>query len=231
MKKRILLSIILLLMLTGCTVVNLSGKNYEQLVNTVISQDMTLVNSSSKGYTYYIPRTFHLLDKNENNLELRDEHNVYYLYIDAIRYYHKDKINFTPLSGAIYSNKITYEDKEGYLDISKVNGFYFIEAMYHYAKIEAYVLEDDLNDSLVNIFTILNSVQFKDDILNTLIGENILNYQAEKFNIMKPNRVTKDFLDYVQEYDKYDDGTASDEDEIDDELIKDEDTIDLEIRE
>ncbi|MEG1313494.1 MAG: hypothetical protein RSD40_04190 [Bacilli bacterium] len=226
MKKQILLSIILLLIVTGCTSVKLNNNNYDTLMKTVLNQKPISNNASSRGYTYYLPRGLSLVDKNEYNHEIRDDRNRYYLYVDIIRYYHKDKIEFTPLADAVYSKKIEYLGNEGYLEITKKQNFYFIEAMYHYAKVEAYVLDSDLTDAFVNIFTILKSVHFNDDVLNTLIGENVLNYQVEKFNIMKPNREIKDFLDYVNEYDKYKDDNIMGEGE-EDIIIKDEDTIKL----
>ena len=65
---------------------------------------------------------------------------------------------------------------------------------------------------------ILNSVQFQDTILSTLIGDNTLDYSEENFNIFKPRREEGSFLDYVEE----------DLSDSSDDYITDEDQIDLE---
>ena len=36
------------------------------------------------------------------------------------------------------------------------------------------------------------------------VGENILSYKEESYNIFKTKEKTSDFLDYVKEYDNYD---------------------------
>ena len=90
--------------------------------------------------------------------------------------------------------------------------------MYNYAKIEAYVDEEDLKKTVTQMAYILNSVDFKDAILDTLVGENELDYNEENFNIFKPTREEGDFLDYEEQYDSGED------------QIIDEDNIDLELK-
>ena len=72
--------------------------------------------------------------------------------------------------------------------------------MYHYAKIEAWVEEEDLKDAVTNMLLVLSSVSFNDQVLATLIGDNILNYTEESIDIFQPKREESEFLEYEQEY-------------------------------
>ena len=56
---------------------------------------------------------------------------------------------------------------------------------------------------------------FGDIIIDSIIGENVLDFKEEKFNIKKPKENENTFLDYVNTYDKYEE----------DEKIEDNDTI------
>ncbi len=40
---------------------------------------------------------------------------------------------------AFYSSALSYNDKTGYLEINEINDKYFIEMMFHYAKVETYI--------------------------------------------------------------------------------------------
>ena len=79
-------------------------------------------------------------------------------------------------------------------------------------KIEAYILKDSLNDALTDIGLILSSVKYNEKVLDTIVGENILNYKEENYNIFETNKDASNFLDYVKEYDSEE--TTKDEDSI-----------------
>jgi hypothetical protein len=81
---------------------------------------------------------------------------------------------------------------------------------------EAYVSKEDINKTITQMAYILNSVKFNDSVIESLIGENLLNYSEEQFNIFKPNGKQSDYLDYIEQYD---DGRSN---------SKDEDTLKLE---
>ena len=80
-------------------------------------------------------------------------------------------------------------------------------------KIESYVDEDHLNTSLADISTILSSVKYNEKILDTTVGENILNYKEKSYNIFDTKKKNTNFLDYEKEYDKTDEKTV-DEDNL-----------------
>ena len=74
--------------------------------------------------------------------------------------------------------------------------------MYNYSKIEAVVNEADLKSAIADFSTILRSVTYKDTILATLIGENVLDYNEEVFNIFRPKREDGNFLLYDESYEE-----------------------------
>ena len=95
--------------------------------------------------------------------------------------------------------------------------------MYNYAKIEVYVEENNLNDVIYQSALILSSVNYHDKVLESLIGNNVLQYKEESFNILKPKKDKEDTnyldFDYNQVYEDYQ-GEIKDEDSI--EIIEDE---------
>lgn len=123
------------------------------------------------------------------------------MYTDVVSYYHKIEKTYKENADAYYSKTINNKDKFGYIEINKEDTYYFIELMYNYTKIEAYVKEKNLDDALTNICTILSSVKYNDKVLATTVGENELSYKEETFNIFKTKKKATDFLDYVKEYD------------------------------
>ena len=90
---------------------------------------------------------------------------------------------------------------------------------------EAYVRKDDIEDAVTYMSSVLSSLTFNRTVLETLIGNNIIDYREETYDVMKPkgNNATKDtYLDYVELYDNYD-GYSQDE--------TDEDNIDIDLTE
>ncbi len=215
MKKVIvLLSLLSLFIVTGCTDLNLLS--IDRIIETVIKKDSKLKNVNFEGYSYYIPRGLKFINKNEYNAYLSDRYNnYYYIYVDVISKHSNTKHKYKVNKNAFYSKEIKTKDKFGYLEINEYNDSYFIEAMYNYMKIEAYVEKSNLRNSLSDIALILSSVKYNDKVLDTIVGENILNYKEENYNIFDTNKDKSDFLDYVKEYDS-------------DETIKDEDSIEIE---
>ena len=170
-----------------------------------MKKDSKLKNVHFEGYSYYVPRGIRFVDKKEYNAILKDEYNNnYYLYVDVISYYHKVKEKYKVNKKAYYSKEVKTKNKFGYVEIKEDKTGYLVEAMYNYAKIEAYVEKDSLNDAMTNISMILSSMKYNDKVLSSTVGENILSYKEESYNIFKTKEKTSDFLDYVKEYDNYD---------------------------
>ncbi len=204
MKTKIIFLFYILLLLTGCELV--TNPSVDKTLSTVLGKKSSLSNQVFEGYKYYLPRGMKLGSKSDYNMTLKDgKGNTYYLYIDVISYYHKEDILFEQNKEAYYSSSLEYQNKKGYLEITQIgeNGYYFIEEMFNYAKLEAYVKKEDLEDAIAMMSTILNSVQYNHKVLATLVGNNILHYQEETFTILKPkgDEVT-DYENYLQ-YDQY----------------------------
>jgi len=205
MKKVIVLLLLVVFFTTGCSgVITVKKDDIDTIINEVLLKKSSLSNVYFEGYKYYVPRGLSFLNKEEFNALLQDQyHNRYYLYVDAVSYYHEVVEEYEESDEAYYSKALQNGSSFGYLEINEVDGKYFIEAMYRYVKIEVYVSKDQIMDAVCNISYILSSVKYNRSILETLIGENVLNYQEEEFDIFKSKRKTGDFLDYVEEYGKY----------------------------
>lgn len=197
MKKLIglLLSIFLL---TGCTVVRIDTKSIDNTLNVVLSKNNNLYNRVGKGYKYYIPRGVSYIDTNELNDVLYSKGNYYYLYIDAISYVNKIKLDYEEEKDAYYSKKIE-SPKQGYLEINKINNQYQIEFMYNYAKIEALVNEEDINNVVLNASYILSTVKFNDNVIKLMLNDDYFTNKEEKYNLFISKKENSNFLKFEEE--------------------------------
>ncbi len=205
MKKKIFILTLLMLTITGCT--NLNNQSLDELTDTLLSNKTKLTNNVFEGYKYYIPKGLRLITKDEYNASFLDEYNnQYYFYIDVISYYNKEPTDYKPNNKAYFSKSLDYNNKKGYIEINKVNNEYFIEYMYNYGKIEAFVKENEIESAIINMSSILSSLKFNRTILETIIGNKVLNYKENTYNVMKPkgSKATKDtYLEYEEKYGIY----------------------------
>ena len=217
MKKKLLILTIILLTLTGCT--NLNTLDLDSLTDTLLSKDVNLTNNVFDGYKYYVPKGLKLVAKEEDNAVLKDGcNNAYYFYIDVISYYNKEKVEYKENNNAYFSKELDFNNKQGYLEITKVENtdVYFIEYMYNYGKIEAFVKENEIKSAIINMSNILSSLKFNRTVLETLIGNKVLDYKEDTYDVMKPkgSTATKDtYLEYEEKYGVYEGyGDNNDED-------------------
>ena len=207
MKKKIILLIIVILTITGCT--NLTNMSIDEVVDVMLESDTNLSNNVFEGYEYYIPKGLKLLEKDEYNASLKDEYNnTYYFYIDVVSYYNKEETDYKVNKKAYFSKELNYNKKKGYLEITKIEDTdrYFIEYMYNYGKIEAFVKENEIKSAIINMSSILKSLEFNRTVLESLIGNNVLNYKEDTYDVMKPkgSTATKDtYLEYEEKYGIY----------------------------
>lgn len=191
MKK--LITVFLLLIVSGCSIVRINTNNIDNIMNVVLSKENTLYNQIGKGYKYYIPRGVSYIDRNDYNDILYSNGNYYYLYIDAISYYYGVTKEYEINNDAYYSKAIEINDKFGYLEINEKDNQYFVEFMYNYAKIETIVDEKDINEVVLNSSYILSTIKFNDNVIKLMLDDEFLEID-EKYDIFTSKQETDDFL-------------------------------------
>lgn len=203
--KKVLLIFICLFIFSGCKLESITDDNIEKNVDLILSKDIKYVNTDAVGYQYYLPNYMTVKDINGFNQEIYYKGNTFYLYADVVSYYHKVNNKYKVDSNSFISKKINNKNKFGYLEVNKVKDKYYIEMMYNYAKIEGYVSKVDLVDSVSSIAYILKSVKYNNNVIETLLGDKKYDLsQNETYNIFKTKKNKEgNFLDYVNEYDKY----------------------------
>ena len=117
MKKCILL--LLILILTGCSVVRIDTNSLDNIVDVVLSKNNTLYNKDGQGYKYYIPNGVTHIDTDDLSHTLYYKGEYLYLYVDIVSYYYKNKIEYKKNDYAYFSKKINRNDKTGYVEVIK----------------------------------------------------------------------------------------------------------------
>ena len=205
--RKVILLLLLLILVTGCSVKQLANDSINTNLDTILSKKSKYTNKNAVGYQYYIPNGVITLEVNEFNQTLYSNGNKYYLYADVVSYYHKKKKQYKVNESAYLSRTLEYRKKDGYLEINEDSGKYYIEMMFNYAKMEAYVKKSEINDTVINMSYILSSIKYNDDIIETLLGKSKYKLsEDETYNIFNTKKEVKSskFLDYVNEYDNYD---------------------------
>ena len=199
MKRLIVLLSIMVLFITGCSITKLDNVNLSKNIKILLSENSKIYNVYYEGYKYYIPKGVSFIEKEDYNAILKDENNnKYYLYVDAISYYHKVKNNYEISYDSHFSKKLNYNKKTGYIQVDEINSKYFVQFVYNYVKMETLIPKKDLNDAVINMCSILRTVKFNDKILESLIGENKLDYKEEDYSLFKADSSKESFLDVVE---------------------------------
>ena len=202
--KKIMFLVTLLVFFTGCSIKSMNDYDINEIIDDAVKNENVKANVSYNGYKYYLPRGMKIVDKKDYNSKILSDGVYSYLYIDIISYYHKTPLNYTVNENLYLSKKILYDEKEGYIEIKEVKeDYYYVKIQYNYAKIECYVEMDKLNNIIYDSIRILSSVSYNDSIIDSLIGENVLNYQEETFTLYESQRTEGNFMDYIEDYDKY----------------------------
>lgn len=199
MKKLIVLLSVVMVFVTGCSVSRLNDTDIHNNIHKLLTKKVKMYNIYYEGYKYYLPKGIRFVDKEDYNAILMDEdNNKYYLYVDAVGYYHKIDNTYEENDSSYYSEKLDYNDKTGYIQIDEVDSKYFVQFVFNYVKLEAYVSERDLVDTINNMCCILRTVKFNNHILESLIGENVLDYKEEDYTLFKADSSKESFLDVVE---------------------------------
>lgn len=175
--------------MTGCTIVRINTNSIDNIINVVLSKDNNLYNRVGKGYKYYVPRGVSYIDTSDLNEKLYSDGNYYYLYVDAINYYYQKEFTYKEKEDVYYSKAIEKNGHKGYLEITKLeNEQYLVQFMYNYAKIEAMVDEEDINEVVLNASYILSTIKFNDDVIALNLTDNYFTNQEEVYDIFKTDK-------------------------------------------
>ena len=198
MKKIILLGLITLI-LTGCTIVRIDTTSIDNIVSVVLSKENTLYNRVGRGYKYYVPRGVTYIDSSGTNDKLYSNGVYYYLYLDEISYYYQKSVNYKVDNSKYYSKKIKNGDNIGYLEITKQKDLYLIEFVYNYARIEALVPKQDINDTVLNSSYILSTIKYNSNIIKLSLEDDFFLFKEEKYNVFSSKNDNNDsFLRYEE---------------------------------
>lgn len=202
MKKyfRYLSLLFMLLLVTGCTVVRIDTSNVDTIVNVVLSKNNTLYNQVGKGYKYYIPRGVNYIDTVDFNEKLYSNGNYYYIYIDAVSYYNKTDPIYKYDPSLYYSREFVINDKTGYLQIKKTNtDKYLINFVYNYARIQALVNKESINEVILNSSYMLSTVKFNNEVIKLMLDEEYFTNKEETYTVFEKKNEGSNFLEYTDE--------------------------------
>lgn len=198
MKKKVILVIIVLL-LTGCTIVRIDTNSIDNITSVVLSKNNKLYNRIGRGYKYYVPRGVTYIDSSGSNDKLYSNGVYYYLFLDEVNYYYKKTINYKEDNTKYYSKKIDNKAKKGYLEITKKEKLYLIEFVYNYAKIEALVPQNLINETVLNSSYILSTIKYNQNIIKLSLKDDLLKNREEKYEkFTQKNKDEGSFLKYEE---------------------------------
>lgn len=197
--KKIVLLLLVGLSLTGCTAVRINTKDIDNTINVILSKNNTLYNRVGKGYKYYVPRGVSYIDTVEFNDKLYSNGNYYYLYIDAISYFYQKEMNYEINDNAYYSREFDINDKKGYLKIEEKDNKYLINFYYNYARIQALVSKDDIEDVVLNATYILSTVKFNPEVIKLMLDDEFFTNKEEKYDIFESESEDNNFLNYTDD--------------------------------
>ena len=115
----------------------------------------------------------------------------------AIRFNKKD-FEYTEKKDVYYSKFINQNNKKGYLEITKMDDkYYLIEFMYNYAKIEALVTKENINEVVLNSSYILSTIKYNDNVIKLILDEDYFVNKEERYDIFKSTSTSNSFeLEY-----------------------------------
>ena len=203
MYKKIV-TIMCVLLLTACTnqTYYLNNLTYEDIINISINETEKTTNINNKGYKYYLPTGFIVSKDDGYNQELlSDDNTKYYLNVDIVSYYYKNKMQSTHNIKDYKYYEFEYKDKTGYLKITENNDNFFVELCYNYAIIEVEVKGSNLRYAISRGIIILNSIQYNDLVIEKNIGNNDIDNAETVYKIPEPKDKdsSKNILEYMEE--------------------------------
>ena len=200
MRKKYIIICLLAVMLTGCTIVRIDTTSIDNILDVVLSKDNTLYNRTGIGYKYYVPRGVTYIDSNGTNDRLYSNGVYYYLYLDQVSYYYDNILKFEEDDSKYYSRKLENGDNVGYLEITeKGNNQYLIEFVYNYAKIEALVPKEDIEETVLNSSYILSTIKYNNNIIKLSLDDEFLKTKEDKYDEFSSKKENDSFLRYEED--------------------------------
>lgn len=200
--KKILIFLIPLIFLTGCSIERIDKKSEEQLVNIILTNKVKKANTIGMGYKYYLPNDMIRTSSVNGNEILFSNGYKYYLFVDIIAYKNNKPIKYIKQEDNYFNNN---EETNEYINITKLsNDLYLIEYILDYAKIEVEVNKKDIKESLIASSYILKTIKFNNVTIIQMGKENILTNPEKPYIISKKAvKENSNFLEYLEKYDKY----------------------------
>ena len=202
MKKKIIL-LLTLILCVGCTRID-NIEDYSIIIDKIINNNYNNQNTTSLGYTYYLPLGVSKVYDKDYNQKLKTEDTFMYLYVDAVSYYYQNDLNLEEKNKIdnYYYKEIDKDGKKGYVAITKEDNdnVYFIKVVYNYAKIESYVPKTKIENTLANSMIILKSINYNDNLIKKILEEEHGLGVDKEYKIDKPTNATSKFSEYLSEY-------------------------------
>lgn len=211
--KKILISLLTLVFLSGC--VNINKLDLDKVIDVSLDNKHKLVNQNNRGFKYYLPQEVSIEKYDSYNVVLKNKNYNYYLFVDLTSYYYKKAKDIKVDENLYLSKEFNVADNKGIVNIyksTKKEDVYLIKAYYNYSEISAFIKGNNLNDSLNNMLTILSSVKYNDKVIKNIVEESTIDSKEEPVNVFKVEGNENDILDIDEEY-------IDDEDNVDRDVI------------
>ena len=200
MYKKIIL-ILSIFLLVGCGT-NISKMSIKEIIDDAIINEQKYLNVNNKGYRYYLPAEFTVYEDKDYVQTLLSKNNFYYLNVDIVSYYYKNKIESKHNFDEYEYYTFNYNNKDGYIKITKNDEKFLVELCYNYAIIEVEVVESELRYAVSRSIAILNSIQYNDLVIEKYIVENNIENSETVYKIPQPENKdgNKTILEYIEEF-------------------------------
>lgn len=210
--KRILMLLLTVLLLTGCTAIN--DLSIESIINDSLSSKYDLHNQVNSGFKFYLPRGLKIVKKDELNVIITSKYYDYYLYVDLVSYYNKKNVDYKRDETLFYSELLDYDKKKGIVNIKEVDvENVILDVTFNYANIQVKVKKDDINKALMNVMAIVGNITYQDDVIKSLLDDDILSSSDELINVFDTDKSDTQVLDVDDTY------TGNEEEDYDPDVI------------
>lgn len=204
MRKKLILILTMLIVTTGC--VNVQNASVEEITDEILKSKFVIYNHNNKGFKYYLPNGMTVSYKDEYNEIIKSNGYTYYLYVDLVRYFAGESLDYNE-EDAYLSSVFTNDDKKGIINVYyKEKNSYLVTVEYNYAKVEVYVKKQDINEAIANALTITTTIKYNKSIIENMIGKDLSSVEEEVnvFEIKDDSSSLLQIDDTYQEDEKYD---------------------------